>query len=83
MVVNRIGGVTTDQGLRARATLDLNTYEPDIERSDAARAAINIERDQFHGAWFHRVTPRLTGGRGQLFNWSCWNSLVPGPGGLA
>ena len=41
VVVNLIGGVTTDQGLRVRAALDENTYEPGIKVSDADLAAIN------------------------------------------
>ncbi len=64
VVVNLIGGVTTDQGLRVRAALDENAYEPGIKVSDADLAAINLERDEFHGEWNYRVTPRVPGKRG-------------------
>ena len=64
VVVNLIGSVTTDQGLRVRAALDENAYEPGIKVSDADLAAINLERDKFHGEWNYRVTPRVPGKRG-------------------
>jgi len=60
VVVNLIGSVTTDQGLRVKAALDENTYEPGIKVSDADLAAINLKRDKFHGEWNYRVTPRAT-----------------------
>ena len=64
VVVNLIGSVTTDQGLRVKAALDENVYEPGIKVSDADLAAINLERDEFHGEWNYRVTPRVPGKRG-------------------
>ena len=64
VVVNLIGSVTTDQGLRVKAALDENAYEPGIKVSDADLAAINLKRDKFHGEWNYRVTPRVTGKRG-------------------
>ena len=64
VVVNLIGSVTTDQGLRVKAALDKNTYEPGIKVSDADLATINLKRDEFHGEWNYRVTPRATGPRG-------------------
>jgi hypothetical protein len=64
VVVNLIGGVTTDKGLRVKAALDENTYEPGIKVSDADLAAINLKRDDFHGEWNYRVTPRTAGQRG-------------------
>jgi hypothetical protein len=60
VVVNLIGSVTTDQGLRVKAALDENTYEPGVKVSDADLAAINLKRDKFHGEWNYRVTPRST-----------------------
>ena len=58
VVVNLIGSVTTDQGLRVKAALDENTYEPGIKVSDTDLAAINLRRDEFHGEWNYRVRPR-------------------------
>jgi hypothetical protein len=60
VVVNLIGSVTTDQGLRVKAALDKNVYEPGIKVSDADLAAINLKRDEFHGEWNYRVMPRMT-----------------------
>ena len=58
VVVNLIGSVTTAQGLRVKAALDENAYEAGIKVSDAELAAIAIERDEFHGEWNYRVSPR-------------------------
>jgi hypothetical protein len=59
VVVNLIGSVTTDQGLRVKAALDENTYEPGIKVSDSDLAAINLRRDEFHGEWNYRVRPSV------------------------
>jgi hypothetical protein len=64
VVVNLIGSVTTDQGLRVKAALDENTYEPGIKVSDADLATVNLKRDEFHGEWNYRVTPRVAPKRG-------------------
>jgi hypothetical protein len=64
VVVNLIGNVTTDQGLQVTAALDENTYEPGIKVSDAELAAINLKRDEFHGEWNYRVTPKKKRARG-------------------
>ena len=61
VVVNLIGSVTTDQGLRVKAALDENTYEPGIKVSDTDLAAINLKRDEFHGEWYYRVKPNAAG----------------------
>jgi hypothetical protein len=64
VVVNLIGSVTTERGLRVKAALDESTYEPGIKVSDADLAAINLTRDEFHGEWNYRVSPRENGARG-------------------
>ena len=58
VVVNLIGSVTTAQGLRVKAELDENTYEAGIKVSDADLAAVDIQRDEFHGEWNYRIRPR-------------------------
>jgi hypothetical protein len=58
VVVNLIGGVTTEQGLRVRAALDEGTYDSGVKVSDADLAAIDLTRDKFHGEWNYRVRPR-------------------------
>ena len=57
-VVQLIGSVTTDKGLRVRAELDENTYDAGIKVSDDELAAVAIERDEFHGEWNYRIRPR-------------------------
>ena len=59
MVVNLIGSVNTEQGLRVKAALDENTYEPGIKVSDNDLEAINLRRDEFHGEWNYRVRPSV------------------------
>ena len=58
VVVNLIGGTSTDSGLRIRAQLDENTYQAGIKVSDEELAELTIERDAFHGEWNYRLHPR-------------------------
>ena len=58
VVVNLIGSVTTDQGLRIKAALDENSYAAGIKVSDAGLAAVVIKRDKFHGEWNYCIRPR-------------------------
>jgi hypothetical protein len=58
IVVQLIGSVTTEQGLRVRAELDENVYDAGIKVSDNELAAVAIERDEFHGEWNYRIRPR-------------------------
>ena len=58
VVVNLIGSVTTAQGLRVKAALDENVYDAGVKVSDAELSAIAIERDEFHGEWNYRISPR-------------------------
>ena len=59
VVVNLIGSTTTTQGLHIKAALDENTYAAGIKVSDEEIAALNIERDAFHGEWNYRVLPHI------------------------
>jgi hypothetical protein len=58
-VVQLIGSVTTEQGLRVRAALDENSYDAGIKVTDDELAAMVIERDEFHGEWNYRIRPRI------------------------
>jgi hypothetical protein len=42
-----------------KAALDENTYAAGIKVSDEEIAALNIERDAFHGEWNYRVLPHI------------------------
>ncbi len=61
VVVNLIGSVTTEQGLRVKAELDEGTYDCGIKVSDADFDAINLKPDEFHGEWNYRLRPRVGG----------------------
>ena len=58
IVVQLIGSVTTEQGLRVRAALDENAYDAGVKVTDDQLAAMAIERDAFHGEWNYRILPR-------------------------
>jgi hypothetical protein len=58
IVVQLIGAVTTEEGLRVRAELDENTYDAGLKVTDEELAAVVIERDAFHGEWNYRIRPR-------------------------
>ena len=58
IVVQLIGSVTTEQGLRVRAELDENAYNAGIKVPDEELAAVAIERDEFHGEWNYRIRPK-------------------------
>ncbi len=58
IVVQLIGSVTTEQGLRVRAELDENIYDAGVKVTDEELAAMAIERDEFHGEWNYRIRPR-------------------------
>lgn len=56
-VVNLIGSVTTQNGLRVKAALDENTYVAGLTVTDAQLAGVNLTRDEFHGEWNYKVSP--------------------------
>jgi transposase len=56
-IVQLIAATTTDSGLSVRAELDDNEYPKGVKVSDAALAAINIERHPFHGDWNYTISP--------------------------
>jgi hypothetical protein len=62
VVVQLIGSVTTEQGLRVRAELDENAYAAGIKVSNEEMTALAIERDDFHGEWNYRFQPRSLSG---------------------
>ena len=58
VVVNLIGGTTTQAGLHIQAELDENSYTLGIKVSAAELATLAIERDEFHGEWNYQFLPR-------------------------
>lgn len=59
VIVSLVGNTTTDTGLRIKAKLDLKSYPKGIKVTDEEFAAINIEKDKFHGEWNYTILPML------------------------
>jgi hypothetical protein len=57
VVVSLIGHTRTKEGLHIEAELDTSRYETGIEVSDEELAAVQIERDTFHGDWNYTILP--------------------------
>jgi hypothetical protein len=58
MVVNLIGHTKTETGLIIQAELDTNAYEIGLKVSDEELAAVQIEKDSFHGEWNYTISPK-------------------------
>ena len=59
VIVDLIAATTTKKGLKVRAEIDLNRYPPGVKVSDQEFAALNIERDKFHGEWNYKLVPNV------------------------
>jgi len=59
VVVNLIGSTTTKAGLHIKAEIDANTYKTGVRVSDEELAAVQIDKDSFHGEWNYTIKPRL------------------------
>jgi Rhodopirellula transposase DDE domain len=57
VIVSLIANTTTRTGLKIRAELDRGSYPIGIKISNAQLAALNLERDDFHGDWNYIITP--------------------------
>jgi transposase len=60
VIVNLIGHVRTDPGLRIKAELDTNSYPQGIKVSDEELASVRLERAKFHGDWNYTILPSGT-----------------------
>lgn len=58
VVVNLIGSTTTREGLHIKAGIDKNVYAKGIKVTDEELATLAIDRDEFHGEWNYRLSPR-------------------------
>jgi hypothetical protein len=58
VIVNLIAATTTKTGLRVRAEVDPGKYPKGVKVSDKEVAALQIERDTFHGEWNYTILPR-------------------------
>lgn len=57
-VINLIANTTTKTGLKITTQLDENVYQTGIKVSDEEMSQINIEKEEFHGAWNYVIRPR-------------------------
>ena len=57
-IVDRIGNTRTAAGLRVQAELDAGEYPTGVKVSKAQLDAMMLVRDEFHGDWNYKLTPR-------------------------
>jgi hypothetical protein len=57
-IVSLIAATTTRSGLTVQCALDPGSYPTGRKVTDSELAAINLERDAFHGDWNYRIRPR-------------------------
>jgi len=57
-IVSLIGATTTREGLSVRCELDPGEYPGGVKVSDAALAAVDLARHEFHGDWNYTIRPR-------------------------
>ena len=57
VIVDLIAATSPKMGLKVRAQIDPNRYPSGIKVSDEQFAALNIERDAFHGEWNYKLSP--------------------------
>lgn len=58
VIVDLIAATTTRSGLKVRAQIDSSLYPSGLKVSDEQVAALNIQRDAFHGEWNYSLLPR-------------------------
>ena len=57
VIVDLISATTTKTGLTVRCELDRTAYPKGIVVTDREMAALNIQRDEFHGEWNYTIRP--------------------------
>jgi len=58
VVVNLISGTSTKRGLKIVCVRDDNVYVLGQKVTDEEMALINISRDDFHGDWNYKISPK-------------------------
>jgi transposase len=59
VMIDLIAATTTSTGLDVYARLDDRTYATSTKVSDEQLAAVNIQRDTFHGEWNYTIIPSV------------------------
>ena len=57
-IINLIGSTKTKKGLKVKAVHDENEYKKGISITNEEMEAINIIKDDFHGEWNYKISPR-------------------------
>ena len=57
VVVNLIGGTTTQAGLKIKAALDTHKYLPGIKITKEQMQSVCLKPDKFHGEWNYTILP--------------------------
>ena len=57
VIVDLIAATSTKTGLKVQAQIDNNRYPSGIKISDQELAAVNLERNAFHGDWNYKISP--------------------------
>jgi len=58
VIIQLISATTTNTGLTVTCDIDRGSYPKGVTVSDAEMAALNIQRDAFHGEWNYTLSPR-------------------------
>ena len=57
VIVDLIAATSTKTGLKVHAQIDTNRYPAGLKVSDQELAAVNLERNPFHGDWNYKISP--------------------------
>jgi transposase len=60
VIVDLIAATSTKTGLKVRAQIDTNLYPSGLKVSDKELAAVNLQRNAFHGDWNYKILPSIT-----------------------
>ena len=58
VVLELISHTTTSEGLTVTAVKDSNTYPTGLKVTDDELAALNLNRESFHGEWNYTIKPQ-------------------------
>ncbi len=59
VIVDLIAATSTKTGLKVKAQIDTNLYPSGLKVSDQELAAVNLERNAFHGDWNYKISPLI------------------------
>jgi len=59
VIVHLISSTTTSKGLKITCVEDKNFYQLGVAVTDEEFAAINIDREKFHGNWNYAISPNI------------------------